>query len=96
MKRGTEASQAVTSISILYFAWVRERVGTGAEVFDLPATVRTVGALVETLKRRGPGFEAAFALPNLVRAAVNQDFAGADMPVQPGDEVAFFPPVTGG
>ncbi len=84
------------TITILYFAWLRECTGTGEEVFALPESVRTIGALVETLRARGPGFETAFATPRLVRAAVNQDFATPDAPVAPGDEVAFFPPVTGG
>jgi molybdopterin synthase sulfur carrier subunit len=84
------------TVRLLYFAWVKERVGAGEEEFELPGEAVTVGALVETLKRRGPGFAAAFAVPKLVRAAVNQDFAGPETPVRPGDEVAFFPPVTGG
>jgi molybdopterin synthase sulfur carrier subunit len=84
------------TISILYFAWVRERTGISEERFGLPIHVDTLGALVDTLKQRGPRFEAAFAVPDLVRAAVNQDFASPDTPVRPGDEIAFFPPVTGG
>jgi len=83
-------------IRILYFAWLRERTGTGDEAFDLPDGVATVGALVQVLRARGQGFDAAFATPRLVRAAVNQDFASPDTAIAPGDEVAFFPPVTGG
>jgi len=81
---------------ILYFAWVRERIGTGEEDVALPDGVRDLAALVGWLQARGAGFAAAFANPALVRAAVNQVFARADTPVGPGDEVAFFPPVTGG
>jgi molybdopterin synthase sulfur carrier subunit len=84
------------TVHLLFFAWVKERVGAAEEVFDLPEGVGTVGALVEALKRRGPGFAAAFAIPRLVRAAVNQEFAAPDTPIGPGDEIAFFPPVTGG
>ena len=62
----------------------------------LPAEVASVGALVAWLRARNPGYEAAFANPGLVRAAVNQVFARPDAPVAPGDEIAFFPPVTGG
>lgn len=81
---------------ILYFAWVRQRVGTAEEEVSPPADVRDVAGLVAWLRTRGPGFEAAFADPRQVRAAVNQDFAAADQEVAAGDEVAFFPPVTGG
>lgn len=83
-------------ITILYFAWLRERTGFGEEQLALPAGVGSVGELVTHLRARGPGFEAAFAVPRLVRAAVNQVFAQADTKVAAGDEVAFFPPVTGG
>jgi molybdopterin converting factor subunit 1 len=83
-------------IKILYFAWLREKTGTGEEVLALPEGVGTVGRLVALLRARGPGYESAFAIPRLVRAAVNQEFANTETPVVPGDEVAFFPPVTGG
>ncbi len=81
---------------ILYFAWLRERVGLGEEQVDLPAGIADVAGLIAWLRTRGPGFEAAFAQGRLVRCAVNQDFAGPDAAIAPGDEVAFFPPVTGG
>ena len=58
--------------------------------------MRDVAGLVRWLSTRSPGHAAAFADPAQVRAAVNQDFCGPDHPVAPGDEVAFFPPVTGG
>jgi molybdopterin synthase sulfur carrier subunit len=83
-------------VSLLYFAWLRERVGTGAESLELPDGVATVGALVAWLRARGPNYESAFATPRVVRCAVNQEFAAPDAPVKPGDEIAFFPPVTGG
>lgn len=85
---------------ILYFAWLRERVGRGEESVDPPASVTTVGALIAWLVTRGAGYASAFAPTadgrNLVRCAVNQDFARADTKVSVGDEIAFFPPVTGG
>lgn len=81
---------------ILYFAWARERVGLAEEEVTPPATVRDVAGLMGWLAGRGPGHAAAFADPRLLRAAVNQDFADPADPVAPGDEVAFFPPVTGG
>ena len=82
-------------VRILYFAWLRERVGTGEEVITLPEGVATVGALTEWLRGRGPNYAHAFA-SKVVRCAVNQDFATAEAEVTAGDEVAFFPPVTGG
>jgi len=83
-------------IQILYFAWLRERVGRGEEAVRLPEDVRTVGALMTWLAGRGDGFATAFGAENKIRCAVNQEFGGPETPVKPGDEVAFFPPVTGG
>ena len=84
------------ALRILYFAWLRERTGMGEEEVRLPEGVATVGDLVAWLGARGPGFRAAFANTRTVRCAVNQDFATPETAVHPGDEVAFFPPVTGG
>lgn len=83
-------------MKILYFAWLREKAGTAAEEVEPPAGVRTVADLIAWLSARSPGHAAAFADLATVRCAVNQDFAGPETPVAPGDEVAFFPPVTGG
>lgn len=83
-------------LRLLYFAWLRERMGTAAEELPLPPGVATVGGLVAWMRGRGPAHAAAFAAGNTVRCAVNQEFAGPEAPVQAGDEVAFFPPVTGG
>ncbi len=87
---------ALAPIRLLYFAWLRERIGLGEEEVTLPPEAATVGALVAWLRARGPGYDAAFGTTAPVRCAVNQDFAAPDAPVRPGDEVAFFPPVTGG
>jgi len=84
------------SLHLLYFAWLRERVGRSEETLDLPEGVATVASLTEWLRGRGDGFAAAFAPGVPVRCAVNQEFAGPDTPIAAGDEVAFFPPVTGG
>jgi molybdopterin synthase sulfur carrier subunit len=83
-------------VKILYFAWLRQRVGCAEETVEPPAEVTNVAALVEWLKGRGPGYAAALANAAVVRVAVNQVFARADAPVRPGDEIALFPPVTGG
>ena len=83
-------------MKLLYFAWVRQKVGRGEEVVDLPADVKTVGDVIGWLRTRGAGFAEAFAEPKRVRAAVNQEHVDFAATVKPGDEVAFFPPVTGG
>ncbi len=83
-------------LRILYFAWLRERIGTGAEEITLPEDVATVGALIDWLRARSPGHEAAFATGRVIRCAVNQEFSEPATAITAGDEVAFFPPVTGG
>lgn len=83
-------------MKILYFAWLREKTGTPEEDFTLPTGVTDVGGLVTFLKQRGAGFNDAFADEAVVRVAVNQEHVGLDCALSDGDEVAFFPPVTGG
>jgi molybdopterin synthase sulfur carrier subunit len=83
-------------MKVLYFAWLRQKVGRGEETISLPTTVRTVAALVAWLKARSPGHAAAFANIKAVRVAVNQEFADWNAAIAEGDEIAFFPPVTGG
>lgn len=83
-------------MKILYFAWLRSKIGAGEEDLAPPAEVATVAALVEWLKLRSAGHAAAFSDMSVVRVAVNQDYVPLDHPVKLGDEVAFFPPVTGG
>ena len=81
---------------VLYFAWMRERMGRGEETLVLPEGIATVGALADWLRARDAGGASAFAHGAVVRAAVNQEFAQHSAPVTDADEVAFFPPVTGG
>jgi molybdopterin converting factor subunit 1 len=81
---------------VLYFAWLRQKVGLAEEEVAPPPEVRDVASLIAWLAGRSTAHARAFADPRQVRAAVNQDFAPPDHPVRPGDEVAFFPPVTGG
>ena len=83
-------------MKILYFAWVREKTGIGEETIEIPKEIRTARDLVRWLKDRGEGFASAFGDDRLVRVAVNQEYATLDEPVSSNDEVAFFPPVTGG
>ena len=80
------------SLRMLYFAGLREAMGRSAESVDLPVGVTTAGALRDWLGER---HEAMRTAKNL-RVAVNQKMVGLDAPVAEGDEVAFFPPVTGG
>ena len=83
-------------MKILYFAWLKEHIGLDEEDADPPVSVTNVETLIDWLITRGAGYAKAFENRKVVRAAVNQDFAEPDHPVSHGDEVAFFPPVTGG
>jgi len=83
-------------IKVLYFAALREQLGTAGEELELPAGVATVAALRSHLRGRGGAWERALAEGRLVRMAVNQDMAPPSAALRAGDEVAFFPPVTGG
>jgi molybdopterin synthase sulfur carrier subunit len=83
-------------VKVLYFASLREKVGKDAEEIELPAGVATVAALRSHLRARGGVFENSFSEKILLRAAVNQDMVPPASAIKAGDEVAFFPPVTGG
>lgn len=81
-------------VKVLYFAGLREQLGTPGEDLDVPAT--TVAGLRSQLMARGGAWQSALAQGKALRVAVNQEMAQPTTPVRPGDEVAFFPPVTGG
>ncbi|WP_371228300.1 molybdopterin converting factor subunit 1 [Roseovarius sp. 2305UL8-3] len=81
-------------IDVLYFAWVRERIGHPKDQVDSSAA--TVMELVEELRAREPRYEAAFADLDALRVAVDQELTGFDAPLKGAREVAFFPPMTGG
>lgn len=83
-------------ITILYFAWLRERTGKAQEELVLPPGIATVADLIAYLAERGPGYAAAFQNRRAVRCAINQEFSDPAATLRSGDEVAFFPPVTGG
>jgi len=83
-------------MKVLYFAWVRDRVGMSEESVDPPGEVGTVADLMTWLAARSDGHAAAFAKRDLVRCALDQDFAALEAPLAGVREVAFFPPVTGG
>jgi molybdopterin synthase sulfur carrier subunit len=82
-------------IKILYFASLREKLGTSGESLVLPAGVNDVAGVLATLAARGGEWASLASVKNL-KSAVNQDMARHDTPVKAGDEIAFFPPVTGG
>jgi len=83
-------------VKLLYFAWLRARIGHAEEDIALPAEVRDVAGLLAWLRRREGGYGEALRDLSVIRVAVNQDYVGADHPIRDGDEVALFPPVTGG
>jgi len=83
-------------MKLVYFAWVREKAGTSAEDISPPDGVTDVAALIDWLKQRGGGYTEAFADLSLIRVAVNQHHVDFDHALRAGDEVAFFPPITGG
>lgn len=83
-------------MKILYFAWMRQRTGIGEEDIVLPATVKDVASLLDWLKGRGPNFAEALQDTSAIRIAVNQEFATLDTALTGNEEVALFPPMTGG
>lgn len=83
-------------VTLLYFASLRESIGVSREQVALPSGNTTIAALVDQLRARDARWTEAFAPGRQWRVAVNQQMASAATPVRPGDEIAFFPPVTGG
>jgi len=83
-------------VRLLYFAWLRARVGCAEEEIALPPQVRDVAGLLDWLRARSDRHAEALRNLGLVRVAVNHDYVGLAHPVREGDEVALFPPVTGG
>jgi molybdopterin synthase sulfur carrier subunit len=83
-------------MKLLYFAWIRTKIGIAEETVSPPDGVASVAALLDWLKGRGPGYADALANLKVVRVAVNQEYVPSSYPEAAGDEVALFPPVTGG
>jgi molybdopterin synthase sulfur carrier subunit len=81
---------------LLYFAWVKEKVGVASEEVALPPDVATVAELIAWLKSRGPEFANAFDRHEVIRAAIDQRHVRHDARIGTAREIAFFPPVTGG
>ncbi|MBT6032686.1 MAG: molybdopterin converting factor subunit 1 [Kordiimonadaceae bacterium] len=83
-------------MNLVYFALIRENIGKSSQSIDLPEGVTTTGELIDHLSTLGDNYNAAFAQSDLIRIAVNQEYVGLDHPVTDRDEVAIFPPMTGG
>ena len=83
-------------VKLVYFAWLRERIGTGEEHRDIPEHVKTAGELVEWLATLGDEYAAALAVPSVIRVAVDQEIILADEYLGTPTEIALFPPMTGG
>ena len=84
------------TVKLLYFAWVRERIGKPDEVVEPPAGVRTIADLVTWLAQRGEEYAYAFENPKVIRAAIDRVHARPDATLAGAREIAFFPPMTGG
>ncbi len=83
-------------MKIVYFAWLRDRIGMGEEIVDPPDDINDVSRLIGWLRGRSPAHESALADISMVRVAINLEYANLSQTIKPEDEVAFFPPVTGG
>jgi len=83
-------------VKVLFFAGLREQLGTAAEEIELPGDVTTVAGLRNFLSNKNQSWKSALAETKAIRMAVNQDMAQPSARIKAGDEVAFFPPVTGG
>jgi molybdopterin synthase sulfur carrier subunit len=84
------------SLKLRYFAWVRERIGKPEETIEVPPDIATVGELMTWLASRGEEYAYAFKNAKVIRAAIDQRHVRADATIKGADEIAFFPPMTGG
>ena len=87
---------AESEVKILYFSWIRERVGMGEEMVGIPATVQTVGQMLDWLQGRNEQFAAALEFPEIIRVALDQEHVDHDQDLGSAREIALFPPMTGG
>jgi sulfur-carrier protein len=83
-------------MKLVYFAWVRERIGTSEEELDIPASVVTVADLLDWLKGQGEGYEQALQYPKAIRVAINHEHVDHSEPIAGAREIGLFPPMTGG
>jgi sulfur-carrier protein len=87
---------SMTEITLVYFAWVRERVGKSEERVTVPDTVTTIQELAAWLKTRDEAYDHAFENPSIVRAAIDRKHVKPNASIAGAREIAFFPPMTGG
>ncbi|MEE9314401.1 MAG: molybdopterin converting factor subunit 1 [Rhizobiaceae bacterium] len=83
-------------VKILYFSWIRERIGMGEETISLPDSVRTVTDLLTWMQKRNDQFAHALEVPDIIRVALDQEHTEHDDPIGTPREIALFPPMTGG
>ena len=83
-------------MKLLYFAWIRTKLGVSEELIDVPPDIKNVKGLIDWLIKQGDAYKTVFSDLSLLRVAVNQEYVDLDHTITSDDEVAFFPPVTGG
>lgn len=83
-------------VKLVYFAWVRERIGKPEEEIELPDNVKTARDLLNHLKGLGEEYEAALQYPDVIRVAINQEHVEHDETINGAREIGIFPPMTGG
>jgi molybdopterin synthase sulfur carrier subunit len=86
----------MSKLKLVYFAWVRERVGKAEEEIEPPASVKTIAELMRWLGGRGEEYAYAFGNPKVIRAAIDKSHVRPDAAIAGAREIAFFPPMTGG
>lgn len=91
-----DAQASSRPVRVIYFAWVRERIGRADETVSPPTGIDTIADLIRWLATRGPEYQNAFARPEVIRAAIDQRHVKPDAAIAGAREIAFFPPVTGG
>lgn len=87
---------SVEMVKIYYFSWIRQFIGKGEEQYMLSKHINNIADLIADLKQQGDGYIQAFQHIDSVKIAINQEFAQIHDAIKDGDEIAFFPPITGG